>query len=126
MNTEEWEKPIKDLAAEFFLDSEHREKFFDVCRTLRSQALEEERKSIWAWLENDVGVSSKAIYGYMTKGIDPKPHQAPSDEWDRKRCVTLLQAAPEWVERLSELSSIPYWDVQIPLIQKALSKLRKV
>lgn len=79
-----------------------------------------ERESLWTWIEYDIGVSSKAIFRYMTKGIKPDPFDAPSDGGDRARCIVLLKAAPEWIPRLSEISDLKDWNEQIPLILASL------
>lgn len=86
---------------------------------------------LW-WINGNIGVSSKAIFMYMTQNIVPRPFDAPHDESDRKRCVRLLRAVPEWVDRLSEIEAykiegtsngkkVMPWNVQIPLIREALT-----
>jgi hypothetical protein len=88
------------------------------------------------WIDGNIGVSSKAIYLYMAKGIEPRPFDAPSDGGDRERCAVLLRAMPEWIERLSEIEALHItgtsngekvepWNEQIPLILQALTNLEK-
>ena len=92
-------------------------------------------KKLAGWVGEHIGSSSKAIFLYMVLGKQPKPFDAPSDQWDRARCVELLKACPEWVERLSEIEALNLqgqrsvngsgfkkvypWNEQIPLIKKA-------
>lgn len=88
------------------------------------------------WIENHTGKSSIAIFLHMTKGRTPRASEAPSDEYDRMRCVELLKARPEWIPRLEEIemmilpinkiflkreNKIIYpWKEQIPLIREML------
>ncbi len=86
---------------------------------------------LW-WINDNMGVSSKAIFMYMTQNIVPKAFDAPHDASDRKRCVMLLRAVPEWVDRLSEIEEykiectsngkkVMPWNEQIPLIREAIT-----
>lgn len=86
------------------------------------------------WIDCHFGSSSKAILLFMVCGKVPKPFDAPSDKWDRSRCVELLKACPDWLERLSEIEALKLagkrsvngsgfktvypWNEQIPLIIK--------
>ncbi len=90
------------------------------------------KKELAAWIDGNIGRSSEAIYLYMTLGTIPAPFDAPSDESDRKRCVVLLKAVPEWVPRLSEIEQLQLrgtsngkevfpWNEQIPLIINSLT-----
>lgn len=95
-------------------------------------ARREERKKIAPWIDGNVGVSSKAIYLYMTTGKKPGAVDAPSDSGDRGRCIVLLKAVPEWIPRLSEIEEMhlqvlvngtrieEHWNEQIPLIRASL------
>jgi hypothetical protein len=107
------------------------------CMEREKKAREEERARVlhslglW-WINDGVGVSSKAIFMYMTQNVVPRPFAAPYDEADRKRCVMLLRAVPEWIDRLSEIEEykiegtsngkkVMPWNEQIPLIREALT-----
>ena len=105
-------------------------------RTQISLAEERVLGRIASWIDGNVGVSSEAIYLYMTLGKIPAPFDAPSDEGDRGRCVVLLQAVPEWVPRLKEIEDLHItgtsngepvqpWKEQIPLILESLDAARK-
>lgn len=92
-------------------------------------------KKLAEWVDNHVGSSSKAIFIFMVLGREPRPFDAPSDQWDRGRCIELLKSCPEWVDRLSEIEALKLkgrrsvngsalevvypWNEQIPLIKKA-------
>lgn len=100
--------------------------------TYAQKRAEEEREKMADWILNHKGVSSTAIYSYMTTGKLPKPFDCPFDKWDRKRCVVLLKAVPEWQSRLSEIEEAKIkgfrngievypWNEQIPLIRTALT-----
>lgn len=57
------------------------------------------------WINGyDTGLSSKAIFLYMTLGI--KGGATPSDPSDFGRCLRLLEAFPEWKARLPEMASV--------------------
>lgn len=57
------------------------------------------------WLNgSDTGMSSKAIFHYMTLGV--KNGAAPSDSADLGRCVRLLDRFPEWQPRMPEMSCV--------------------
>lgn len=84
-------------------------------------------KNISKWIDGNIGASSEAIFFYMVNGQNPRPFDAPSDAGDRGRCVVLLTAFPEWVERLKEIQELKIkgmrnreevypWNEQIPLI----------
>ena len=72
------------------------------------------------WIDGNVGASSSALCLYMTGDSLPHSFEAPSDSGDRARCIVLLKAFPEWIERLDELAGQGDWSVQIPLIKKEL------
>lgn len=90
------------------------------------------------WVDGHIGTSSRAIFLYMAKGQKPFPFDAPHDQYDRQRCVVLLQAVPEWIERLSEIEELMIcgtrysgglerqtvypWNEQIPLIREQLKQ----
>lgn len=98
-----------------------------------------ERRAMERLLSGDTGISSETMIAFFT-GVPksgPFGMQAPSDAADRGRCIRVLQAIPEWVDRLDELKSldtgtiiingaapIPVsedkqsWTYQIPLIIK--------
>lgn len=89
----------------------------------------EKLKQLAPWIDGNVGVSSTAIFLYMTKGSRPGAFDAPRDAGDRRRCIILLNAIPEWWERLKEIEDLKLegtcngetvypWNEQIPLIRK--------
>lgn len=61
----------------------------------------ERRAAEWA-LSDDTGASSKTIARHMM-GMD-KSYSYPSDGGDLGRCIRLLDAIPEWRERLPEMA----------------------
>lgn len=74
------------------------------------------------WLVgSDTGVSSEAICAHML-GIPtgrPAGIEAPRDQWDRGRCVRLLDSFPDWWDRLDEMAQYgDGWAEQIPLIRE--------
>ena len=89
-----------------------------------SQALTEQHErdhKLFEWLlSDDTGVSSKTLCRHMLgiKQIDFSG--APSDKWDRGRCVRLLKIMPQWIDRLDEISNLQGWNEQIPLIKDDL------
>jgi hypothetical protein len=57
------------------------------------------------WLHSlDTGLSSKAIFYWMTLGV--KGGSTPSDPSDLGRCLRLLAMFPEWRERLQEMEQV--------------------
>lgn len=75
----------------------------------------------WA-TDDDTGTSSEYLCRYML-GLKPNKwgKSAPSDKWDRGRCIRLLNLMPSWWNRLEELR--PDWGEQIDLIlEENLSK----
>lgn len=57
----------------------------------------------------DTGLSSMTIYDFMSQGFSSNPH-VPLDAADFGRCVRLLNVAPGWHQRLSELGAMyPMW-----------------
>lgn len=84
------------------------------------------------WIDENVGTSSTAIFLYMAAGRIPEVFEAPSDESDRGRCISLLNAVPDWIPRLKEIEflniegtcngeKVKPWNEQIPMI---LSEMR--
>jgi len=73
------------------------------------------------WVMGYVGASSKAIFAHMTGAYNSGFYSAPYDNEDRERCVILLRAMPEWVERLNEMTRYAGWEEQIPLILSTLT-----
>lgn len=58
-----------------------------------------------AWLHShDTGISSRAIFDYMTLGI--LGGCTPSDAGDLGRCVRLLDRFPEWQARMPEMARV--------------------
>ncbi len=51
---------------------------------------------------DDTGVSSEYLMRYML-GFEVKAYCAPSDQWDRERCIRLLNIIPEWWDRIEEV-----------------------
>lgn len=89
-------------------------------------------KCLVPWIDENIGVSSKAIFLWMSAGIIPGVFDAPSDSEDRRRCVVLLKARPEWIPRLKEIESLHLtgtsngekvepWNEQIPLIRSIIN-----
>ena len=76
-------------------------------------------------LGNDTGVSSERIMRHML-GLGSSPQWGdlpPSDEWDRGRCIRLLNLFPEWWDRLDEMRTLNIsWNEQIDLIWKEKSE----
>ncbi len=64
-----------------------------------------EQKAMW-WIQNGhVGMSSKTMWlHFMGQKIDRPNH--PYDPDDFSRCYKLLEAVPEWKERILELSTL--------------------
>lgn len=62
-----------------------------------------------AWLNSrDTGLSSEAIFHFMTLAVPPQHH--PHDPADLGRCLRLLERFPEWKPRMPELAAHdPYW-----------------
>lgn len=90
-------------------------------------------KKLAKWIDGNVGISSEAIFMYMTQGSKPRTFDAPSDASDRNRCIILLNAIPEWWDRLKEIEDLNLkgtcnnkivfpWNEQIPLIRKQANK----
>lgn len=128
------EELAKDIAIVAYPDTRDlvERRAITVLTTERARVEEERDKSLANWVLNHVGVSSKAIFAYMVLGEVPKPWCCPSDDSDRGRCVELLRARPEWIERLSEIENVyidgtrngkkaTQWNEQIPLIREALT-----
>lgn len=99
-----------------------------------AEAVVDDRKRLSEWIDDNVGASSRAIFLYMTKGSMPRAFDAPSDDGDRARCVVLLRACPEWVDRLKEIESLNLkgtsngkevfpWNEQIPIILSLINGL---
>lgn len=80
-----------------------------------------------AWLRSwDTGISSEAIFHYMTLGV--RGGGTPSDPADLARCLRLLDRFPEWKPRMHEMSSVsegwailmPHWgDIEATFLQEA-------
>lgn len=66
------------------------------------------------WLYGgDTGMSSKAIFYFMTAGT--KGGWTPCDPSDLGRCLRLLERFPEWRERMPEMANCsPKWAEMIP------------
>ncbi len=69
------------------------------------------------WAENgEHGISSKTMFNHLAKKIQVRGLKndyqfPPSDPSDFSRCHKLLQAVPQWKERLNELKTIsPVWE----------------
>lgn len=59
------------------------------------------------WLfSDDTGASSKTLCAHML-GVKGVHNSIPSDAADRGRCIRLLQAIPEWKDRLDEMAELP-------------------
>lgn len=97
-----------------------------------ASAVEASMKKLVPWIDENIGVSSKAIFLWMSAGIIPGVFEAPSDSGDRRRCVVLLKARPEWIPRLKEIESLHLtgtsngekvepWNEQIPLIRSIIN-----
>ncbi len=95
---------------------------------------DERDASLRHWVDGNIGVSSKAIFLWMSAGRIPGVFEAPSDKGDRGRCIVLLKARPEWIPRLKEIESLHLtgisngekvepWNEQIPLILEEINSL---
>jgi hypothetical protein len=99
----------------------------------REKEIEESvTKNLSKWIDDNVGVSSTAIFLWMATGRVPRAFEAPGDAGDRKRCAVLLNAMPQWVDRMKEIESMHIggivngievypWNEQIPLILKIIN-----
>lgn len=73
----------------------------------------------WWALHGEQGSSSKTMFNHFVVGTDVRPLEldrpcAPSDPDDFKRCYKLLQAVPQWKQRLFELKTIsPVWSALV-------------
>lgn len=66
-----------------------------------------ERANAWI-VSRDTGTSSKALWAVMMDTKGGTSH--PSDGSDIGRCIRLLDAIPEWRERLPEMAGVSkYW-----------------
>lgn len=114
----------KRLSYSEFID---RDKQF--IKDLLDKQREEVTKSLSTWIDGNIGMSSEAIYLYMTTGKIPTSFEAPYDSSDRGRCIALLKCVPEWIPRLKEIEDMNLkihnmttgmteypWNKQIPLI----------
>lgn len=81
---------------------------------------EEELIDLIAWATGpDTGASSESLLRYML-GLSPGRFgvAAPSDQWDRGRCIRLLNKVPRWWDRLDEMAKISRnWEEQIRLMR---------
>lgn len=65
---------------------------------------EQQRANIWI-VKGETGSSSKAIWAHMVGvSVDGYAH-SPSDPADLNRCLLLLEAVPEWKERMHEMAA---------------------
>lgn len=53
----------------------------------------------------DTGCSSKALFGWFAGGLPPRDYPVDADDFGR--CYRLLKLAPEWRERMAELTHDP-------------------
>lgn len=69
-----------------------------------------QRANLWM-LDGSTGLSSKCIWGHMTgTRTEGNAINYPSDLGDFNRCLLLLEAVPEWRERIHEMKAHgPYW-----------------
>ncbi len=71
-----------------------------------------ERYASWLY-GNDTGMSSEAIFHFMTLGI--KGGNTPADPDDLGRCLRLLERFPEWRKRMPEMADCsPEWAAMVP------------
>lgn len=103
-----WPKKIKSFISSLLLSERQKER-------------EETLLRLVPWIDENVGSSSTALFLYMTANSLPHSFEAPSDRGDRARCIALLRAFPEWIERLDELSGQGRWSEQIPLIKEEMT-----
>ena len=93
----------------------------------------EKLKQLAKWIDGNVGLSSEAIFLYMVKGSTPRVFDAPRDAGDRNRCIVLLNAIPEFWDRLKEIEDMNLegyengklvhpWNEQILLIREQSKK----
>jgi hypothetical protein len=68
-----------------------------------------------SWLHgHDTGLSSEAIFHYMTLGV--LGGYTPADGGDLGRCVRLLDSFPEWNKRMPEMARVSDdWAALVPL-----------
>jgi len=88
-------------------------------------------KRMEEWLHGwDTGMSSKAIFHYMTLGVTGGA--VPADPADLGRCLRLLEAFPEWKARMPEMAKcserwaglLPHWDgIVASFIEEAGGKI---
>jgi hypothetical protein len=82
--------------------------------TTRGVKTEEENANWWA-VNGEHGISSKTMFNRLIYGLNVRPltnsyQGTPSDPDDFKRCYKLIQAVPQWKNRLGELKSLsPVW-----------------
>jgi len=83
-----------------------------------ARAREADMKLIKWLLSDDTGLSSMSLVEHML-GLEVTG-RAPSDKWDRARCVRLLRLMPEWIDRLAEMKQYSGWQDQVGLIAEEL------
>lgn len=71
----------------------------------------------WWAVNGEHGMSSKTMFNHLSKGltgvrsVENRYSTTPSDPDDFKRCYKLLQAVPQWKNKLNELKSLsPVWE----------------
>lgn len=70
---------------------------------------EQQRANLWI-VSGSVGESSKRIWAHMTGTTTSGIDSYPSDPDDLNRCLLLLEAVPEWKQRMPEMASCgPVW-----------------
>ena len=74
------------------------------------------------WAGENHGASSTHLLQHMA-GVEITHPYEPCDSDDRGRCIVLLRAVPEWIERLDEMAQYKGWAEQIPLIRQELSDI---
>lgn len=81
-----------------------------------SQIKSEVENANWWAINGEHGISSKTMFNHLSEKLQVgrlsnSYECTPSDPDDFKRCYKLLQAVPQWKERLCELKTIsPTWE----------------
>lgn len=131
-----WRKEYEQLIMKFGDKEFYLEPSIEVdllIQRIISQTEDRTLERLVTWIDENVGISSESIYLYMTIGRVPDAFYAPSDRDDRRRCVKLLQAIPQWIDRLSEIEALKIegisisgekvtpWNEQIPIIRSDIA-----
>lgn len=76
---------------------------------ITDQSQDVKEKAMWWFSNGEKGMSSETMWAYFMHNTTTQAHH-PYDPDDFKRCYKLLEAVPEWKERILELSKLsPAW-----------------